>query len=148
MIKIKQLTAFLINLDLVAAESIESFVDDPKIIPSGKMISHDSIVLYRQEYTASFFIDDYPHQEHPAELLFGHFCAWLINNDSDRKEIAEPKIDVEILDNGAANIEVSIDFEEDVLAIADPAGPIELKGMHYRILDSDIYYAETGDVVT
>lgn len=145
--KIKALTSFLISLDLVAAENIESFVDDPKIIPSGKCLSHNSIVLYRQDYTATIYIEDFPHKEHPAELLFGHLCSWLLNND-DRQEIAQPTVNVDVLDNDTANIEISIEFKEDVEAIEDDAGPIELFGFRYRILESDIYYAETGDVVT
>lgn len=145
--KIKALTAFLIGLDLVAAENIESFVDDPKIIPSGKVLSHNSIILYRQDYTATIYVEDYPHKEHPAELLFGQVCAWLLNND-ERFDIPSPAVNIDILDNATANIEISIEFKEDVTAIEDEAGPIELEGVRYRILDSDLFYAETGDVVT
>ncbi len=146
--KIADITAFLINLNLVAAENIESFVDDPKVVPSGTEVSHDSLVLYRCDYTCTVNIDDYPHKEHAAELLFGHVCAWLMNNDCERLQIAQPRIDVDILDNDTANIEIQIDFEEDVLAIEDPAGDIFLNNKYYRILDSDIFYAETGEVTT
>lgn len=148
MIKITALTHYLINCDLVAAENIESFVDDPKIIPSGIMLSENSLLLYRQDYTATINIDDYPHQEHPAELLFAHVAAWLLENDQHRKDIAQPIVNIEILDNNTANIEISIDFNEDVYAVEDVNGPVTLFNVTYRIMDSDTYYALTGDVVT
>ena len=82
--KLADLTTFLTELNLVAAENIFSYVDEPKIIPSGSYLSTDSIILYRLDYTATINIERYPHKIHAAELLFGHVSAWLMDNDDDR----------------------------------------------------------------
>jgi hypothetical protein len=153
--QLAELTALLINLDLVAAENIESVADEPKIIPSGKVATLDTglnapgIVLYRQTYTAVFNIDDYPFNEHPVEELFGQICAYLLENGNGTDNITVPETNVDVLDNGTANIEVQIKFEQDVYGVEDAlAGTIPLNGKRYRVADPVIDYVESGDVVT
>ena len=148
MIKLQQLTEFLINLNLVAVEQIDAWVENPQIVPSGKSLGNGGIILYRQEYDAVISIERFPHQNHPAELLFGQVCAWIMENDGERDEVATPRTDVDILDDDTADIEITISFEEDVTAIEDPAGSIVLNGINYRLDAGVINYAETGEVVT
>lgn len=150
--QLAELTALLINLDLVAAENIESFADELKIIPSGTMITlptgvnEPGIILYRQTYTGLFFIDDYPFDKHPVEELFGQICGYLLDNGNGSEEIPVPETNVDVLDNGTANIEVQIKFEQDVYAVEDPAGTIPLKGKLYRVVDPVVDYVLTGDI--
>ena len=152
--QLAELTALLIGLDLVAAENIESVADEPKIIPSGKTVTIDTglnepgIILYRQTYTGLFFIDDYPFDKHPGEELFGQICAYLLENGNGTDEIPVPQTNVDVLDNGTANIEVQIEFEQDVYGVEDPAGTIPLKGKMFRIADPLVDYVLSGDVVT
>jgi|GEM_PF-2144774 len=153
--QLAELTTLLINLDLVAAENIESVADEPKIIPSGKIATLDTglnapgIVLYRQTYTGLFFIDDYPFNEHPVEELFGQICAYLLANGNGTDDIPVPETNVDVLDNGTANIEVQIKFEQDVYAVEDAlAGTITLNNKNYRVADPEIDYVLTGDVAT
>lgn len=149
--KIKQLHRFLVELDMVRAERIQSFVDEPKFIPSGKIVNHGAepaILLCRQEYTATFNIDEFPHKKHSPLLLFAQVSAWLLENDTERTDIAEPETNVEVIDNNSANVEFSIIFTEDVYGAEDPAGPLQLNGKRYRLADVNLDYAETGDVRT
>lgn len=152
--QLSELTALLINLNLVAAESIESVADEPKIIPSGRIATLDTglnqpgVILYRQTYTGLFFIDDYPFDKHPVEELFGQICAYLLEKGNGTEEIPMPKTSIDILDNGTANIEVQIEFEEDVYGVEDPSGTIPLKGKMYRIADPEIDYVLTGEIRT
>lgn len=148
MIKLQQITKHLLSLNLVAAEQIDSWVENPQIIPSAKSLGQGTVVLYRQTYDAVIYIERFNHQAHPAELLFGCVCAWLMENDDDRDEIAAPRTDVEILDDNLADIEITISFEEDVIAVLDPAGLIELGGERYRLAGPVINYAESGDLRT
>jgi len=148
MVKLQQITAFIIGLDLVAAENIDAWVENPKIVPRGKSMGDGGIVLYTQTYNAVIFIERFPHKTHPAELLFGQVCAWLIENEGDRDDIATPDTDVDILDAETADIEITISFEEDVLAVPDPAGTIVLAGINYRLADVVIDYADQGEVTT
>lgn len=152
--QLAELTLLLINLDLVAAENIESVADEPRIIPSGRMATLDTglnqpgIILYRQTYTGVFNIDDYSFALHPVEQLLGQICAYLLENGNGTDEIPVPETSVDVLDNGTANIEVHINFEEDVYAVEDPAGTIPLRGALYRLADPETDYVLTGDVTT
>ncbi|MGZ5025698.1 MAG: phage tail protein [Methylobacter sp.] len=152
--QLSELTALLINLNLVAAENIESVADEPRIIPSGRLATLDTglnkpgVILYRQTYTAVFNIDDYPFDKHPVEEIFGQICAYLLENGNGSDEIPVPKTSVDVLDNGTANIEVHIEFEEDVYGVEDPAGTIPLKGKMYRVADPEIDYVLSGDIAT
>lgn len=146
MIQLKALTSFLINLDLVAAEQVESWVENPKMILSGKQISADSILLFKHEYDAVISIERFPHERHDINLLFGHVCAWLMTNDCDRDEISEPITDVDILDNDTADVEIKISFIEDIEAVEDIAGPIVLDGVAYNLAPAVIDVAEVGEV--
>lgn len=145
MIKLQAITAFLIDLNLVAAENIDTWVENPQIVPRGKSMGAGGIVLYTQTYDAVISIERFPHNTHPAELLFGQVCAWLMEND-ERDEIATPRTVVDILDDHTADIEITISFEEDVLAVPDTAGTIWVGGENYRLADAVIDYAETGEV--
>jgi hypothetical protein len=144
------ITEFLLGLNLVAAEQIDSWVEDPEIVPAGTVTTRDALVIYRQNYTAVIAIERYPHRVHPAELLFAHISAWLIEHDGDRFDNQDAKIttDVEIMDDDTADITISIDFSEEVEVVQDPGGPIYLNGFHWRLADADIHYALTGDVTT
>ncbi|MGZ5620561.1 MAG: phage tail protein [Methylobacter sp.] len=152
--QLAELTALLINLDLVAAENIESVADEPKIIPSGRTVTLPTaanapgIVLYRQTYTAVINIDDYPFSEHPVEELFGQICAYLLEHGNGTDQIPQPETNVDVLDNDTANIEVQIKFEQDVYGIEDAAGTILLKGKKYKVANPEIDYALSGDVAT
>jgi hypothetical protein len=144
--KIADLRHYLVDLNLVAVEQIDSFVDEPKIIPSGQIISNgieQSIVLYEYEYEASFFIERYPFKRHPPERLFGHVSAWLIVNDGDREQIATPTINVDVNDDSTADIEITISFREDVTAIEDAEGEFLIGSKRYRLEDALIDTAET-----
>tara|TARA_R110002050_G_scaffold57423_3_gene128941 strand:+ start:87448 stop:87894 length:447 start_codon:yes stop_codon:yes gene_type:complete len=148
MLKLQAITAFILSLDLVAAENVETWVEKPKIVPRGKSMGNGAMVLYTQTYDAVIFIERYPHKRHPAELIFGHVCAWLMDNDTDRKENAAPDTDVDIKDDETADIEITISFEEDVHVVLDPDGTIVLGGVSYRLADAEIDYAEQGEITT
>jgi hypothetical protein len=148
--QIAAITAFLLDLDLVAAEQIESWVENPQIVPAGTWRTAKGVVIYRQRYTAVIAIERYPHKRHPAELLFAHISAWLIEHDGERFDNEDAKIttDVEILDDDTADILVSIDFVEEVEIVEDEDGPIALAGKTWTLAGIEIDYALAGEVTT
>lgn len=147
--QIAAITAFLTGLDLVAAENIDAWVENPQIEAAGSMRGANSVLLFRQKYDAVISIERFPHKVHPVELLFAHLTTWLMDNDGERSDGSEAVIqnEVDVLDDSTADIVLTIDFIEDVTAIEDAAGPIALAGKTYKLADADIWYAETGGVV-
>lgn len=150
MIKLEAITHYLLNLNLVAAENMDSWVENARFEGVAKDMGNDSMVLFRSHYTAVISIERFNHKTHPAELLFGHIVAWLIDHDDNREELEldQPTTDIDILDNETADVEINIDFVEDIEAIQDPAGPIYLNGVRYRLAPVRIDYALEGEVTT
>jgi len=146
--KLDQITAFITQLNLVAAEQIDTFVEDPKIVPCGKNLGHDGIILFRQTYTGVISIENFPHAKHAPELLFAHVCAWLMdNNPSDEDdEIAQPSTDVDVIDDKRADVEISIEFSENITVVKDPAGTIRFNAKIWRLDDVTTDYAQEGEV--
>lgn len=150
MVKLQQLTEFLLNLNLVAAEQIDSWVENPRMVPRGKVVSEGQLVLFTQTYDAIFAIERYPHKRHSAELLFAHVSAWLIENDSERAQLglSNPQTDVDVLDDKTADIELTIAFEEDITAVLDEDGPISYMGGQYKLADVAIDYVNEADMAS
>lgn len=135
MIKITALTTFLLNLNLFAAEQLESFVDDLTILPAGRnTAAAGRIVVCEMDYTAALYIERFPHGQIPAALLFAQISAWLLQNDPDRTESNAFPVTVDILDEQTADLEIRIPFTEIVYADADSGGPIDIMGTRYALI--------------
>lgn len=149
--QIAGIVGHLTSLNLVAAENIDSWVDNPEIQIVGKQLGNGSVLLYRQRYDAVIIIERWPHKTLPAELLFAQLAAWLIENDGDdvRSDNSEAVIkpEVDVLDDETADIVITIDFIEDVTIRQSAAGTIVYDGGTYALDDPDILYAEEGDLI-
>jgi hypothetical protein len=150
MIKLQQITAFLIGLDLVAAENIDTWVENPQVVPRFTDLGDGQMIVYTQTYDAMIAIERYPHQVHDAELLFAQMCVWLIENDESRLELnlPHPETDVTILDSKTADIDIVIRFEEDITAVEDESGPIAFQDKRYRLDGVTLSYAKEGEMAS
>ncbi len=144
------LTQFIVDQNLVAAENVDAWVENPRIVPSGTVKSHNSVVICRQTYSGVIFIENFPHRRTPPELLFALISAWLIEHDGERfdRKDAELTTNVEIMDSETADIDIGIEFSEEIDMVEWPGGPIELNGKRYQLRQLLLNYAETGEVVT
>jgi len=147
--KLQALTQFIIELDLVAVENIDTWMEEPRIKPIGRQETANCILLFQNEYDAVFSIERFPHKRHSPNVLFGNICTWLMTEDCERDENAQPRTDVDILDDDVADVEITISFTEDVYAIKDVNGDILYNGEQYRLADAaEIDIAEDGSVTT
>lgn len=132
--KIAALHSFIAGLNLVAAEQIDSAVDDLTLIPSGRPADiAGQLVIAEKHYTASFFIERYPHGKVSEDQLFAQISAWLLANDTGRLEPVEFEMIVDVLDAQTANLEFGIPFTELVTAIPDTAGNLIINGVKYKL---------------
>lgn len=132
--KIADLHAFIMSLNLFAAEQMDSFVDDLKIMPSCKNSEKSGeIILAEMDYTAAFFIERFPHGQVSANELFAQLSAWLIQNDTDRVLPIDVSLSLEIMDAEVADIEFGVQFNEQIIAKEDPQGAINLNGTRYSL---------------
>lgn len=131
--QLSALTAFLLNLELFAAEQLESFVDDLTILPACRDAVAGQIVVCEMDYTAAFYIERYPHATHRAELLVAQIGAWLLQNDSNRHGGFQFPVVVDVLDASTADLEIRIPFHEVVTATQHPSGEILFNSQRYTL---------------
>jgi hypothetical protein len=133
--KIADLHAFILSLDLFAAEQLDSYIDDLTVTPSWRNGPQPSTKIAAvMDYTATYFIERYPHHAVPAELLIAQISAWLLTHDADNLNPFTYGVNVDVLDASTADLEFGIGFSEDVVVIEDLSGPIEMDGTRYRLL--------------
>lgn len=80
----------------------------------------------------------------PGTLLIAEVMAWIQDNDPqrDHTNLAPPEINIEGNDAFTGDIEISIDFEERLVILEDPAGPISFNGKKWRLAEPEIVPAE------
>lgn len=133
--KIADLHRFIIELDLFAAEQMDSDVDGLVVSPSGRDTTvPGQIVVAEVDYTAVFFIERYPHGQVGANVLLAQIAAWLLENDTERTEPINFAVTTDVADAQIADIEFSIPFAETVLAQESAEGEVTLNGTRYALL--------------
>jgi hypothetical protein len=135
MIKIAALHAFIEALNLVDSGQIFSDVDDLEIRPCGRGNGlAGQLIMSEKHYTATFYIERYPHGQIGEDVLFDNISAWLIDNDSNRTEGFNFPVVVDVLDESVADIEFRISFLERSTVVEDVDGPITFDGVRYGYL--------------
>lgn len=142
MIKLKALTAYLIERELVAPEQLDSWTDqvqleliwkpDTKGMHMGDMNYSATIVLER-------FADN------PARLM-ALVGSWLENNDEDRDGLPATVFDITMLDNDLAAVDIKLQFSEPQYLTEDPDGEIEAFGQTWAFVPFELWVAEKGEV--
>ena len=142
MIKLKALTAYLIERQLVAPEQLDSWTDqvqleliwkpDTKGMHMGDMNYSATIVLER-------FADN------PARLM-ALVGSWLENNDEDRDGLPATVFDITMLDNDLADVDIKLQFSEPQYLTEDPDGEIEAFGQTWAFVPFELWVAEKGEV--
>ena len=142
MIKLKALTAYLIERQLVAPEQLDSWTDqvqlelvwkpDTKGMHMGDMNYSATIVLER-------FADN------PARLM-ALVGSWLENNDEDRDGLAATVFDITMLDDDLADVDIKLQFSEPQYLTEDPDGEIEAIGQTWAFVPFELWVAEKGEV--
>ncbi|WP_067095583.1 phage tail protein [Marinomonas atlantica] len=145
--KFGQLTEFLRDSGMIQTNKMDQWVENIQLRGSGKY-DGTNVLLYTQQYRAVFSIEHYAYKRYPVEQLFAQLVTWLSEND-DRSELDDPdlNIDVDVLDNDTADIEITVQFEEDVYITETEGGNITMKGKAWGLADPAYDIAESAQVV-
>ncbi|RUM56287.1 MAG: hypothetical protein DSY85_03045 [Marinomonas sp.] len=145
--KFGQLTAFLRDSGMIQTNKMDQWVENIQLQVSGKY-DGTNVLLYTQQYRAVFSIEGYVYRQYPIEQLCAQLVTWLGDND-DRSELDDPMpdIDVDLLDNDTADIEITLQFEEDVYITEAEGGNITMKGKTWGLADPAYDIAESAQVV-
>lgn len=112
--QLKALSDHLRGLRLIDDDRFDSWAEQGTLEPSGRKIVagfREVTLAYRLNYTAVLSWEGFTHD---AYQLFAEVIQWLTANDYDFDELGMPAFDVELVDNEAADVELTISFEEAV----------------------------------
>lgn len=144
--KLRALTAFLLEQNLVQPEKLESFTDQVNLDllwkPTGNGGMHMGDMRYRALITLENFNRD-------PVLLMALVGSWLESNDPDRDDdLPKPNFVVEAIDpdHGLFDVELTLEFTEEQHLVEDPGGPIEVGGKRYGLGQGELWVAEQGEV--
>ena len=136
------LTAFLLSLELFAAENLDSYAENIQLLPSGKS-EGKGIVLAWLEYDATINIERFSKN---ADVLMAHLVLWVMASEHvDSNEL--PRLDIELLDDHLVDIELTVRFSETINLVPDANGPFLIDGENWQLIEQvPIDVAESGDV--
>ncbi|PRW00937.1 P2 phage tail completion R family protein [Pseudomonas aeruginosa] len=141
--KLRALTAYLIDRQLVPAEQFDSFAEQVSLTLVWKP-EREGLRLGDMRYRAVIILERLA--DHPARLM-ALVGSWLENNDQDRDGLPDPVFDVEQMDPDLADVELAVEFVEPVHLAEDPAGEIEAFGQRWAFVPFDLWVAEHGEVI-
>lgn len=144
MIKLKALTAYLIERQLVLSEQLDSWTDHVNLVLIWKP-DVDGLRMGDMRYSATIALERFA--DHPGRLM-ALVGSWLETNDQsrDRDELPAPKFDITMLDNDLADVDITLEFNEPQYLAEDPAGEIEAFGKNWAFVPFDLWVAEHGEV--
>ena len=144
MIKLQALTDYLRSRDLVPPEQLDSWAETSSV----ELIWKDSVDgMYMGDFNYSAVISFERFSDHPARLV-ALVGSWLETNDQDRDGLPQVKLDIEMLDNDLADVDIAIAFSEPQYLTEDPDGEIMAFGKTYTFKPFELWIAEKGGVVS
>ncbi|HID8300466.1 TPA: phage tail protein [Pseudomonas aeruginosa] len=141
--KLRALTAYLIDRQLVPAEQLDSFAEQVSLTLVWKP-EREGLRLGAMRYRAVIILERLA--DHPGRLM-ALVGSWLENNDQDRDGLPDPVFDVEQMDPDLADVELSVEFVEPLHLAEDPTGEIEAFGQRWAFVPFDLWVAEHGEVI-
>lgn len=143
MTKLKALTAYLIERQLVAAEQLDSWTDQVGLELVWKPDVH-GMHMGDMNYTATIVLERFA--DHPGRLM-ALVGSWLETNDDDRDDLAAVQFDITMLDDDLADVDIKLQFSEPQYLAEDPDGEIIAFGKNWSFIPFDLWVAERGEVI-
>ncbi|MFC3939175.1 phage tail protein [Pseudomonas gingeri NCPPB 3146 = LMG 5327] len=140
--KLRALTAYLLEQNLVLPEQLDSFTEQVSLDLIWKP-SESGMHMGDMRYRAVLVMERFA--ESPV-LLMALVGAWLESFDPDRDGLPAPNFAVEPLDSDLFDVELTLEFEEAQHLAEDPDGPIKVGDKYYGLTKFELWTAEHGEV--
>ena len=139
--KLSGLAAHLLTLPGITRDQMEAFADQGKLSLTGKDLGH-GLEVGRFRYDAVISIERCPGSI--AELLLSCIVVWLNKYDAERfdLDLPDPDVDVSLSDEQTVDVEIGVEFDEPLVIVPDPEGPLAFEGAQWRVGDAGINVAE------
>ena len=142
MTKLKALTAYLIERQLVLPEQLDSWTDQVGLELVWKP-DLQGMRMGDMNYTATIVLERFA--DHPGRLM-ALVGSWLETNDPDRDDLPAVQFDITMLDDDLADVDIKLEFSEPQYLAEDPDGEIIAFGKTWSFIPFDLWVAEQGEV--
>jgi len=144
----KKLVSLRSYLEPLYPYKFDSWVEDMTLKGRGAL-EGNKVLLYTVKYRAVISMEEFAYQKTSIGLFNARLITWLADND-DRSELddKDPDVGCTILDEQTADIEVTLQFEEDVYICESEGGPIEFADKKWAFVDIEHDFAETFEITT
>jgi len=143
MTKLKALTAYLIERQLVAPEQLDSWTDQVNLELIWKP-GEQGMHMGDMNYTSTIVLERFA--DHPGRLM-ALVGSWLETNDDDRDDLQPAQFDITMLDDDLADVDIKLEFTEPQYLAEDPDGEIIAYGKTWSFVPFDLWVAERGEVI-
>ncbi|MHC6223491.1 phage tail protein [Pseudomonas sp. X10] len=147
MILLKDLTAYLLDRQLVPPEQLGSWTEQMDIQLIWKEAER-GLHMADMRYRAVFDLERFDGSPSRLVALVG---SWLETHDPDREryDLPQPAFTIEPLDldNDLFDVELVLEFVEPQYLAEDDAGEIEAFGKTWSFIPYDLWIAEQGEVI-
>jgi len=139
--KLRAITAHLLAANLVSAEQLDSWMESGELETASKNLGNGGIRICRLKYDAVIYIERYTKA---PELLMVLVSTWVMDHDPERYslELGEPKMDIDVINERMADVEIKIPFYENVDLVVDGNGPVSFNGQQWQIASTEIDAAD------
>jgi hypothetical protein len=143
-IKLRALTTFLLERNLVLPEQLDSWADQVTLDLIWKP-DVDGLHMGDMRYRATIILERFT--DHPGRLM-ALLGSWLEGHDDnrDRQELPSPNFEIEPLDSDLFDVEISLEFVEPQYLAEQDDGEIEAFGKRWAFVPFDLWVAEQGEV--
>lgn len=140
--KLKALHAHVVSQNFVDENQIQSWAEDATATPRARERG-TGLHVCRFQYTGVVTLDGFAGSE---DLLLAALTTWVMDNDPDREgdNLEPPQIDLIIRDDALADVDISLEFIEDITIVPDANGPISYRGQQWALGQPDIFVAQSG----
>lgn len=142
MIKLKALTAYLIESALVAPEQLDSWTDQVQVELIWKP-DENGMHMGDMNYAATIVLERFA--DNPSRI-FALVGSWLETHDQDRDGLPNVVFDVTMLDNDLADVDIKLQFTEAQYLSEDDDGEIKVGDKSYSFKPYELWVAEEGEV--
>lgn len=144
MTKLKALTAYLIERQLVAPEQLDSWTEQVHLALIWKP-DLQGMRMGDMKYTATVTLERF--DDHPGRLM-ALVGSWLETHDNDRDDLPPAVFDITMVDDDLADVDINLEFVEPQYLAEDPAGEIAAYDRTWSFIPFDLWVAEKGEVAS
>ena len=138
-----------------AMQSFTSEMTGLKTIPAARDMGLGQVQLSVIRYDAELIWERFPYRECDPRLLMALLEVWQATDTEDRDLFgqvgitnADPDWDIELIDEEAAIVSVTVPMAERLIIVPDENGQIPYQGGRYRLADPEIWTALSAMIYT